>query len=318
MSVTRYLAGDTSHFSAKYTVDNQAANTINSDAPFFQQVLPSIDKKGSQIAVQNTSGSKLFASVISRGLPQAGDETSLKKGLALRVNYTNIADSKALDLETVPDVIQGTDIAVTVAVHNTSNANVENIALTLPVASGWEIHNANYAIKSDKENNKLIINQFDHQDARDDRVYNYFSLNAKQSKTFRILINASYSGRYYLPAISVSAMYDGNMQAREKGKWINIIKARPSTRPKETEIKSEKKNEQQEGIVKIKKAWLYNSPKENDKTKLYLIENDKFTILKQTTKKDDDWYFIRFIGVKIVDKWIRVSDTKRVVNEEKE
>ncbi len=70
--------------------------------------------------------------------------------------------------------------------------------------------------------------------------------------------------------------------------------------------------EKQARIVKVKKAWLYDSPKEDDVSKLYLIKNDKFTVLEQKTIEGIDWYFIHFIGVKIVEKWIKASDTKAV------
>ncbi len=310
MAVSRYLAGDTARFSANLSLDGQQPIAINSTPPFYQQSL-NLPKKGAKLELENSTGSKLFASVISHGIPNAGSEKSLSKGLKLQVSYTNIADSSELDLNDTAEVPQGSDIAITVDITNTANAKVENIALTLPVAAGWEIHNANYGLKSDKNNSHMIINQFDYQDVRDDRIYTYFNLNAKQSKTFRILINASYAGRYYLPAISVAAMYDGKMQARKKGKWINIIKAKPSViKDKEQENNKATETEEKERIVQVKKAWLYSSPDLNAKTKLYLIENDKFTILKQKTVEETSWYFIRFIGVKIVEKWIKASDTK--------
>ena len=312
MAVSRYLAGDTRHFSATYTLGNpKETKQVNSDTPFSQQSL-TIDKDGSKLALHNTSSSKLFVSVISQGLPDAGKEKSLSKGLTLEVNYTHIADLKRLDLARTEEVIQGSDIAITVDITNTSQATVDNIALTLPIAAGWEIHNATYGLKTDKDNTRLIVNQFDHQDVRDDRVYSYFSLKAKQSKTFRLLVNASYLGRYYLPAISVSAMYDGNLQARKKGQWINIVKAKPKKTEKlNKETNNASVTEKQEGIVIVKKAWLYNAPKDDEKSKLYLIENDKFIRLKEKTINEVHWTFIRFIGVKIVEKWIKTSDTKK-------
>ena len=312
MAVSRYLSGDTSRFSATYAIDHQQDTKVDSQTPFSQHVLKAIEKKGNKLEVKNTSGSKLFASVMTRGLPTAGNEKSIRNGLALRVSYTDIADSEALDLDDTPEVTQGADIAITVDITNTSKSKVEHIALTLPVAAGWEIHNANYALKSDKDKHHPI-NQADYQDVRDDRVYSYFSLEKKQTKTFRILVNASYSGRYYLPAISASAMYNGNMQAREKGKWITIVKAKSVVKAKKgrEEAKSVEP-EKKERLVKVKKAELYDSPKIDDVTKLYLIENDKFTILEQKKIEGLDWYFIHFIGVKIVEKWIKASDTKAV------
>jgi len=313
MAVSRYLGGDSSHFSASYTLNNQVTKQINSTTPLSQQTLTNIEIKGSPLEVTNSSGSKLFASVISQGIPPAGNEQSINNGLKLKVSYRQIADSKQLDLQKNPEIIQGNDIAVTVYVSNTTNAKIDNIALTLPIATGWEIHNPRYGLKSDKDHQHIIVNQADYQDVRDDRVYSYFSLNAGQGKTFRILINASYSGRYYLPAISASAMYNGKLQTRQKGKWITIIKAKPNVK-NDKQINKDQATvpEKQERLVQVKKAWLYNSPKASGISKLYLIENDKFTILKQKTVEQGDWYFIRFIGVKIVEKWIKASDTKAV------
>ncbi len=316
MGVSRYLSGDTSHFSASYSLNGEPAKEINSQTPFIQTTLNNLKKKGAKLELHNRSGSKLFASIISRGLPRAGQEQSLSKGLKLKISYINIADLSELDLKDNPDIVQGTDIAISVDISNTSNAKLDNIALTLPVAAGWEINNAHYALKTDKGNQDKTINQFDYQDVRDDRIYTYFGLKAKENKTFRILINASYAGRYYLPAISASAMYNGNMQAREKGQWINIIKTKPSAEKEADKEKGKlKESEKKAGKVIVKKASLYSSPKEKAITKLYLIENDKFTILKQKTVKGIDWYFIRFIGVKIVDKWIKAVNTK-VIKEE--
>ncbi len=45
-----------------------------------------------------------------------------------------------------------------------------------------------------------------------------------ESKTFHLLANASYQGRYYQPAITAEAMYDGNIKATQKGRWLDIVK----------------------------------------------------------------------------------------------
>jgi Holliday junction resolvase-like predicted endonuclease len=111
-------------------------------------------------------------------------------------------------------------------------------------------------------------------------------------------------------------MYNGNMQAREKGKWITIVKAKSAVNAKKGREEAKPvEPEKQERLVKAKKAWLYDSPKMDEVTKLYLIENDKFIILEQKNIGGLDWYFIRFIGVKIVEKWIKASDTKAVDGE---
>ena len=85
-------------------------------------------------------------------------------------------------------------------------------------AAGWEIHNSRMTgatTGGDKP---------DYQDIRDDRVYTFFDLKKGKTKTFNVLLNASYLGRYYLPALSVEAMYDKSIQARKRGQWVEVNK----------------------------------------------------------------------------------------------
>jgi uncharacterized protein YfaS (alpha-2-macroglobulin family) len=59
-------------------------------------------------------------------------------------------------------------------------------------------------------------------DIRDDRANLYFGIPKGQSKTYRILLNASYKGRYYLPAVNCEAMYDAAIHSRTQGRWVEI------------------------------------------------------------------------------------------------
>ena len=47
---------------------------------------------------------------------------------------------------------------------------------------------------------------------------------ASETKTFRILLNASYLGTYYLPGLQCEAMYDNTFLARTKGFWVEVVK----------------------------------------------------------------------------------------------
>jgi uncharacterized protein YfaS (alpha-2-macroglobulin family) len=64
----------------------------------------------------------------------------------------------------------------------------------------------------------------DYQDIRDDRVYTYFGLSERQSATYYVMLNAAYTGRYYLPATYCEAMYNSSINAIQKGKWVEVIK----------------------------------------------------------------------------------------------
>ncbi|MCK4460383.1 MAG: hypothetical protein KAW46_01185, partial [candidate division Zixibacteria bacterium] len=59
-------------------------------------------------------------------------------------------------------------------------------------------------------------------DIRDDRIYTYFNLKQGESKTFRVMLSATYLGRFYLPMVNVEAMYDATINARLPGGWVKV------------------------------------------------------------------------------------------------
>ena len=112
---------------------------------------------------------------------------------------------------------QGRDLVAHVQVVNTRDRSHENLALSHLVPSGWEIHDPRF------EGTSSEPSVIDYQDVRDDRVYTYFGLEGGKRKSFRLLLNAAYRGRYYLPPVSVEAMYDASVNARSVGRWIEIV-----------------------------------------------------------------------------------------------
>jgi uncharacterized protein YfaS (alpha-2-macroglobulin family) len=96
---------------------------------------------------------------------------------------------------------------------------VENIALTQIVPSGFEIVNTRYT-----DFGSATDNVADYIDIRDDRANYYFSLKAAETSQFKILLNASYLGKYYLPGLQCEAMYDNEFLARTKGQWVEVVK----------------------------------------------------------------------------------------------
>jgi len=107
-------------------------------------------------------------------------------------------------------------------VSNLKNEYVNDVALTQIFPSGWEIVNTRFT-----DFGSATTSQARFTDIRDDRVNFYFNLNKKGkhgSKTFNVLLNASYLGNYYLPGIQAEAMYDNDYLVRGKGKWIEVVK----------------------------------------------------------------------------------------------
>jgi len=196
----------------EYRIAGGDWQAVKGNKPLWQ-----IDLDGEQAAeveFKNTSGSMLFARLISDGIPATMDETESAKGLEMSLEYV---DMKGNPINPV-SIAQGTDFKVKVTVKNTGNVNYHELAIHQVFAPGWEIHNTRMTGATAGGDKAEYL------DIRDDRVYTFFDLRKGKTKTFNVLLNASYLGRYYLPAISVEAMYDKSIQARKRGQWVEVVR----------------------------------------------------------------------------------------------
>ena len=197
----------------EYRVAGGSWKKVNSKKPIWQATLNG--EQAADVEFKNTSGNMMFARLISDGIPATMDETETAKGLEITVEYTDMA-GVAVNSAMMK---QGSDFKAKVTVKNTGSINYNELAIHQVFAPGWEIHNTRMTgatAGGDKA---------EYQDIRDDRVYTFFDLKKGYSKTFNVLLNASYLGKYYLPAISVEAMYDKSIQARKRGRWVEVVKS---------------------------------------------------------------------------------------------
>ena len=168
-----------------------------------------------KVELRNNSGQIMFARVVAEGIPAAGNETDASNGLAISVAYQTL-DGKTLDVSRLQ---QGEEFLAAVTVRNSGAYAYNEVALNQVFPSGWEV--INHRLMGIKLNGDLP----EYQDIRDDRVYSFFDISAGKSKTYFVRLNATYLGRYYLPAVSVEAMYDKSLNARKKGQWVEVIAA---------------------------------------------------------------------------------------------
>jgi len=179
--------------------------------------LPAPDGK-SNVKVENTGKALLYARLVRTGTPLAGQEKASSSGLNLAVSY-QLMDGTPVDPSRME---QGTDfIALVTLTHPGVAAGYQQLALSQLFPSGWEIRNT----RLEGTLAGAAQGPFTYQDIRDDRVLTYFHLWKGQSHTYRVLLNASYTGRYYLPGAHCEAMYDHTINARSTGKWVEVVKA---------------------------------------------------------------------------------------------
>jgi len=259
MAVSKYANGGAiaSKVDFNYTINNEKPIHAVTDMKIAQVDLKVKEAAGA-VKVKNNSTGILYARVILTGTPIAGMEQASESNLKMSVVYKTMAGREV----NVSEMEQGTDFMVEVSLTNPGIKGVyKNLSLSQVFPSGWEIHNArmdnddqmikpkstrtnsynggNYDEGSNEEetneednNSVAATTSVSHsnlsiptyRDIRDDRVYTFFDLKPNETKVFRINLNASYLGKFYLPAVTAGAMYDGSINATVVGKWVEVVK----------------------------------------------------------------------------------------------
>lgn len=196
-----------------YALNNSGNEIINTKKAVASRKL--IVKNGNNtLILQNKGTNTVFVRVLNSGILPLGEEIPVQRGLNVTVHYL---DAKANKIE-ISKLKQGTDFMAQVTVENTTGNFVDNIALTEIFPSGWEIVNTRFTDFGNVKSSKATFT-----DIRDDRVNFYFDLGGRKSKTFNVLLNASYLGKYYLYGVQAEAMYDNDYLTRTKGRWIEVV-----------------------------------------------------------------------------------------------
>ncbi len=160
--------------------------------------------------VENTGKKTLYGTFVSQGISIPGKENPRSDGLSLEVKYVSNSGR-----ELNPANIKiGESFKINLSVKNTTRANVNNIALTMPIPTCWEI--ANERITADSRSTSTQA--FTYQDIRDDNIFTYFDLREGASARFTFAATAVYSGEYFIPAVFAEAMYDNEISSIVPGK----------------------------------------------------------------------------------------------------
>lgn len=173
-----------------------------------------IKEGNNRITLSNMEQNTLFVTIVNSGILPVGKEKEFQRNLKVSSLFKS-RDGSFMD---VSKLMQGTDFVAEVTLTNTTGNKIENVALTEIFPSGWEIVNTRFTDFGD-----FAQNEVDHTDLRDDRANFYFGLKKNGTKTFRVLLNASYLGRYYLPGVQAEAMYENDYAVRTKGRWVEVV-----------------------------------------------------------------------------------------------
>jgi len=207
--------GSSDKIDCSYTLNGKNF-TAKSTKPVFKTKLVVDDKVKNEFILKSTDDKMMFIRIIRKGIPEAGYENAASSNINMTVNYT-YPSGNPIDVTNIP---QGTDFIATVTLKNTSGyKSLDNVALSQIFPSGWEIVNSRlFTVDLGQDS------YYTYQDIRDDRVLTYLNMNQNSTYTYRIMLNATYEGKYYLPASLCETMYDDSNYARTKGEWISVSK----------------------------------------------------------------------------------------------
>jgi len=200
-------------FRYRFAWDADKAVDVESATPFDRREFAPFPLRGRTLTVTNPGAAVLYVRIYRRGVPAAGAETPSSEGLSIDVRMRDMKMNRIA----IDKVAQGLDLVAEVRVKNLTLGRLENLVLTHLVAAGFQIKNPRFAGETGAA---AAVN---YQDVRDDRVYTYFGLDAGEERTFQVVLNASFRGRYYQPGLAVEAMYDAGLHANTKGQWVEIV-----------------------------------------------------------------------------------------------
>lgn len=189
------------------------SRVISSRRPVAREQLEIRDGSNT-LEIQNMTKNNVYASVVLKGVPAPGNETSYSSNLNIMARYRSASGDELNPY----NLKKGMDFTCEVTVSNPGiRGELKELALTQIFPAGWEIQNTRF-----EGTENVSGSTFDYQDIRDDRVITYFSLKPNERRSFTIRLTATYSGRYYMPGPHCEAMYDNAISAGEKGGWVTV------------------------------------------------------------------------------------------------
>ncbi len=220
IAIAKYCGKNPSGAKIIATASMGGSKTDINAAGYIRQLPVNMKNGNVPVSIINRGNNTLYLRLITRGQPLTGDSSkpfNNQSVLAMNVSYIS-QNGNPVDIS---GLSQGTDFIAKVVIKNTGKRGAyTQMALSQVFPSGWEILNARMMDGEGAFKSSPSV----YQDTRDDRVYTYFDLNENQAVTYYIQLNATYPGRYYLPATSCQAMYDNLVTASTAGRWVEVIR----------------------------------------------------------------------------------------------
>lgn len=187
-----------------YNLNATVPNVITTDKSHF----------GKTITINNSGKGKLFVYQIDRYIDDQLIKPEVSNQLKIQTEYYNASQrKKGLD-----KLKLGDDVVINVTVMNILPVAVQDLALNVKMPAGWELKNPRLYETEDQSLPGNVV----YQDFKDDRVYTFFKLSSGASQNFVFKAKASFTGNFFMPAISCEHMYNGNINARTSSQRVLV------------------------------------------------------------------------------------------------
>ena len=208
----KFIGGKGVH--VNYATNGERNKNVKTSKSLASREL-TIQKGTNSLSITNTKDNTIYVRILNNGILPIGEEKISQRNLIA----TSVFKTKDGSNINPSKINQGTDFVAEVTIKNTKGVQLKDVALSTIFPSGWEIVNKRF-----KDFGDFADNNVTHEDIRDDRTNFYFDLKAFETKTVRVLLNASYLGSYYLPGVQCETMYDDDYFVRTKGQWVEVVK----------------------------------------------------------------------------------------------
>ncbi|RRO24335.1 alpha-2-macroglobulin family protein [Flavobacteriaceae bacterium 14752] len=188
--------------------------SIKTSKPIFKRELELNTKGETQLKLKNNKNTKIYVRLIQNGKPPLGESFAEQNNLSLNIDYVD-ANGESIDIKTLR---QGSEVNAIINIGNLSQTQLDNVALQYHLPSGWEIVDTSFT-----NYQNAVYPEANYVDIRDNEVRFYLDLNAQQTKSFKLKVNASYLGEYFLPGNQAETMYSDDYFARTKGEKVLVV-----------------------------------------------------------------------------------------------
>ena len=200
------------------TLNNKALTAISSNKAGASWSLWDSERKGDSISVKGQN-SDTYIMISTIGIRSDGGYKYGDNSVSVSRVYLN-SDGTPFDAQThnLSD-----EVVVVLTVKNTTNRELHELALVDRIPAGWEINNPSLGRASDLSSYYTMGSwNTDYVSMRDKQLEIFGDLKSGESAQFVYTARATTAGQFFLPPISLEAMYDDKIWSRRAGMNLTI------------------------------------------------------------------------------------------------